>query len=31
MLAVTDSIETYGRRGETRSVPPRARLVDEAM
>jgi FlgN protein len=31
MLAVTDSIETYGRRGETTAVARRARLVDEAV
>jgi hypothetical protein len=31
MLAVSDSFETYGRRGETVVAAPRARLIDEAM
>lgn len=31
MLAVVGSVETYGRRGETVSAAPRARLLDEAL
>jgi hypothetical protein len=31
MLAVSGSVETYGRRGETVAASPRTRLLDEAM
>jgi hypothetical protein len=31
MLAVSGSVQTYGRRGETVAAAPRIRLVDEAM
>jgi hypothetical protein len=31
MMAVTGTVETYGRRGETVAAAPRTRLIDEAM
>jgi hypothetical protein len=31
MLTVVDSVETYGRRGETVAAAPRVRLFDEAI